>query len=359
MNPRKGKVINQGRRLNWACSFILFIQVSSISALELPRWSGDEQQRITSNNLLAEESVLIAKDALTNKEIVDLVDLPLAQLPPPHSDAKPLADSDLDQNHHDSSDYFQGHLEEYFTAAPTDYLIDPLKLLTMPEAMDLKGFLNYHAENSDLDIYVYLFDAKQQMPAMQNMGNLLWSQLPKEGATAAVFYFLGEPSKSQVMIVGDDAAQYGDIRKVLDTAKIKASEKSAPAAQLDAFNVQLSISLYWLENSLAESQTVAGINLQEVAAEGLEEKPSRYAVLFQLVAPYLVYGISFLTVSVIGVFLWMKWQKNRVYQFPIIELPKRLGADYAAGVGDVIAFQNQLLSPARQRAQRPEYFPEI
>jgi len=38
-----------------------------------------------------------------------------------------------------------------------------------------------------------------------------------------------------------------------------------------------------------------------------------------------------------------------------MELPRRLGADYAAGVGAVLAFHNKLGSPSSQRDQVPDY----
>lgn len=69
-------------------------------------------------------------------------------------------------------------------------------------------------------------------------------------------------------------------------------------------------------------------------------------------------GIILLIVLVVA-FVLRKMGKGRVYEFPLSDSPKRLGAEHAAGVGAVIAFQSHSLPPSEQRNKESEFLSDI
>ena len=96
---------------------------------------------------------------------------------------------------------------------------------------------------------------KENLPALYTIEKLCEDHYADAPLTAIVFCFLGNPERSQLAFAGQGAAEVLalDRRKMLESAMIKAMEKSDPAMQLEAFIVQLSISLFWLESKRAET----------------------------------------------------------------------------------------------------------
>ncbi|MBT8036510.1 MAG: hypothetical protein KJO21_03095 [Verrucomicrobiae bacterium] len=257
------------------------------------------------------------------------------------------------------------YLEDYFLVSPTSsegYLIDPQRLLSMQETMDRKGFLAYHAEDSEVDIQVYLFDAQQEIPDPYSIEELVQSHYASNPLSAVVFCFMGEPSRNVLAFAGEGSANIPDpyVGKILESAQMKAQEKSDPSAQLESFVVQLSIKLYWLEKGLEESRRAAvPVAVRSANPEGNQGERSPSPGVMATLGPYLFYGVA----ATIGIVLaglgigiaWVLWRRSRTYHFPVIEPPRRLGANYAAGVGAVLAFHNKLGSPSSQRDQVPDY----
>lgn len=52
-------------------------------------------------------------------------------------------------------------------------------------------------------------------------------------------------------------------------------------------------------------------------------------------------------------------ERSKHYLFPLIETPQRLGANYAAGIGAVLAFHSKVGSPSSQRNQVPDYLTRV
>ena len=56
------------------------------------------------------------------------------------------------------------YLTGYFEEKPELYLVDPQSLLGTKEKQDLQSFLDYHASDSSIDMYIYVFGGDQQIP---------------------------------------------------------------------------------------------------------------------------------------------------------------------------------------------------
>ena len=249
------------------------------------------------------------------------------------------------------------------------------QLLSKQEHPDRSGFLEYNAEGSELKIRMYLFDSKENLPDSYTIEKLCEDHYADAPLTAIVFCFLGNPERSQLAFAGQWAAEVLalDRRKMLESAIIKAMEKSDHVMQLEAFIVELSISLFWLESKRAKTLAAqAAERSRELAGKawasgnGVEKvevvtaiDASGFSVLKSHLHWIILGFLSLLCLIAGCVFGWLIWTRSRRYHFPVVETPERLGASYAAGVGAVIAFHKKLGSPSSQRNQVPDYLKRV
>lgn len=258
------------------------------------------------------------------------------------------------------------YIGDYFDQSPESYFIDPQRLFSNQETLDQEGFLEYYADESEVAVRIYLFESYQQVPAPYTLERLVEDHYSEGPLTAVVFYFLGNPKRNQLMFGGEGAADVSPerLRKILESAQIKAMEKSDASTQMESFIVQLSISIYWIEQAtlaareLERSSLIGGGGVQSPGASS-SQTPSLLAQL----QPYWFHGI----IGIISVALtlfsivmaWVAWRRSRRYRFPVLEFPQRLGAEYAAGIGSVMGFHNKLDSPSHQRDQIPGYLTRL
>ena len=363
--------------VKWSLIYLLLSMSSMLCAQSLPSWTPEELKALKKGEIIAGADILV--DGYVDNT------LPLIA---PEPEVAPLETSESDSDY-DPAIIPVEYLEKYFAHSSKHYLIDPQKLLGKQERIDREGFLDYHAKDSAIDIKIYLFDALQQIPASYSIEKLVKKRYEKTPLTAVVFYFLGDPSRNQLVFGGEGASEIdaNTVRKMLESARLKAMERSEPSAQLEAFIIQLSIRLFWLEKEQAElaGQVVEAKVQEDAKAVPEPEKvvdppvlapkkaterhkkphtiPEIEPSLFLKLKPYIPYicvGISGLTLSVIALLMTViLWKRGRIYRFPVFEVPCRLGADYAAGVGAVIAFHSNVGSPSSQRDQVPDYLRRI
>jgi len=353
----------------WLITLAVFLSSlgCDVSARALPQWSPEDQVRLEKGELVVGASLLV--DPAPNRaqpvspDVVPVVPTPIAPMVPlsPLEPVPPGVELDTTQ-------IPVAYLDDYFTTSLESYLIDPQRLFSNQETLDQEGFLDYYAGESEVDIRVYLFDAQQEIPVGYSLKRLVEERYAEGSPTAVVFYFLGNPERNQMMFGGKETVMVSDdaLRKMLDQAKIKALEKSDSASQMESFIVQLSISIYWVEQSMLDAQSLETAAAVTAAGGGLEEDSDGDAetpgALAQI-QPYLGYGIiglvsGFLSLLALALALVL-WRRSRRYTFPVLDLPRRLGADYAAGIGAVIGFRNNQDSPSSQRDQIPDYLTRL
>ncbi|RTZ69008.1 MAG: hypothetical protein DSZ21_00680 [Tenericutes bacterium] len=255
------------------------------------------------------------------------------------------------------------YLRDYFDQKPDSYLVDPQRLFTNQETLDLEGFLTYCADESDVDIRVYLFGAHQKLPDGYSLKRLVEEQYADGTLTAVVFYFLGNPKRNQIQFGGKDSqiVNAEKLRKMLDLAQVKALEKTDPVAQVESFVVQLSISIYWIEQELKELQ--ARLQDQEenpmVEKKAVSQPKKEKFNLMEVVQPYLLptFLVLLAVGSLIATLIW--WRRSRRYYFPVLNVPHRLGGEHAAGIGAVMRFYDKTESPNRQHREISDYLTRI
>lgn len=251
-------------------------------------------------------------------------------------------------------------LEPYFGQRPANFLVDPQEMLSRQQYRDREKFLEYHAGDSEVNLYIYLFDTEQQLPTEFTIEGVFEEHFARSGSTALVFYYLGAPERSEMVLSEDIRAVVSQEKqdRARHTAIQEALEKSDFCYQLDNFSVELSIRLYWFEKEMGSPGRVepGGEDLlarqEGVPAAGLprtESKAMRYL-------GNAVWGVLLLAMAAVLVWVGRVVARRRLrYVFPEVEVEPLLGAPHAAGVGAVISFASAQLPPSQQRDQVPDY----
>ena len=249
----------------------------------------------------------------------------------------------------------------YFAERPSAFLIDPQGLLAPLHFRERLAFLDYHAGDSLIDLYVYVFAGDQEIPAEVGDEEMMERFFASGRPAAVVYYFHGEPTRSALKLSPSLAARIPELerRRVLENPVIQASKEFDPARQLETFLVQMSIRLYWLETLLTEEKG-APENTGEVKRPAVQ-KPARHSVAdalapwIELLRPWMLPALGMAGGAlVLALTLWWLRRRSR-YQFPDLEAEPRLGGAHAAGVGAVISFASASEPPASQRDQIPGY----
>lgn len=249
---------------------------------------------------------------------------------------------------------------EYFDARPKSFLVDPQGLLSRVDYRDRLSFLNYHADDSSIDLFVYVFKGNQEIPE-EGMEEELLERFFKQGRPAAViFYYMGKPQRAvlQLSLALTNVVPSAEQKRAMESAVIQASKDEDPSRQLEGFLVQMSIRIYWMEKMLV-SGTVVGEEQSGIrAAVGAQEhKPTAIEKLQPLINEFKGFIIPAAAAgALLLVLIMIVWAKRRsLYRFPELDVEPRLGGSHAAGVGAVISFVSASIPPASQRDQVPDY----
>ena len=248
----------------------------------------------------------------------------------------------------------------YADKRPDTFLVDPQLLLSISEREQRLNFLNYHASDSAIDLYVYLYRADQRPPLEWHGDGWVDKIFGNSRPAVIVFYHVGNPKDSSIRLTRQLAEKIPlpEQRRSLETAKMAALKKADRFDQFQAFLVQMSTRLYWMERMMIDDKKETPAPAATVeqkdkksTAKGIE----KIRPLIIMMTPYLMPGASAITVILL-LWAWTAWRRSRAtYRFPEFEVEPRLGGPHAAGVGSVISFGRAAPSPAFQREQLPEY----
>lgn len=314
----------------------------------LPNWKVGEPHAaewVAGSDLLANEQTR-EEDGAPDEEVMEFV--------PPAAGEIQATESSL-------ADVPEKFWPAYFAERPGTFLIDPQDLLGPADKRERLAFLNYHASDSSIDLFVYVFGGDQEIPGEVRQEELA-ERLFSEGRPAAiVFYFMGAPDRSVLRLSPSltDTVPAAEQRRVLESPVMQALAKADPPAQFEAFLVQMSIRIYWIERMIGAGEQNAETIAVPLKAFVAKEKKSK---LVELMRPRLEKARQFAMPAAAtagGLLLALAlrfWLKRRArHRFPDFDVEPRLGGAHAAGVGGVISFASATLPPASQRDQVPEY----
>lgn len=253
-------------------------------------------------------------------------------------------------------------LAAYFAQKPKEYLVDPQGLLAAKDFNDRLNFLKYHAGDSSIDFFVYVFGGEQEIPgevrAEETMERLYITGKP----AVVVFYFLGAPQRSVIHLSPSltEGVPAAEQRRALQSSVMSAFGKLNFTDQLEAFSVQMSIRIYWMERMLrgAPGPEESVVEVPRVLPAKQKGRKLTDQWREMIVAWWEEWwGLAALGAGAVmlGSAFWA-WMRSQVrMKFPEFEVEPRLGGTHGAGVGAVISFASAAVPPASQKDQVPDY----
>lgn len=249
--------------------------------------------------------------------------------------------------------------EEYFRFQPNAYLLDPQHLLEVKERDQLLSFLKYHAEDSALDLYIYVFGGDQELPREMSEDGVMRRFFSKGKPAVVVSYFYGMPQRAVMDVSPDVAGKIvaAEKRRALDSCVLQASKKTGFGDQLEAFVTEMSIRVYWMERVLKAGvvgEVLAVLPQVEKKVNKRKGSQEKIVEMWGYVSPHLLWvgvGAAGLVglVGIWGVRYVMRRRAACIFQ--VLEVEPRLGGGHGAGVGAVISFSRQSPSPSAQRQE--------
>jgi hypothetical protein len=324
----------------------------------LPEWDDQELEALESGEYIPGSSLMgkLAREILDSEsQEVIVLDPEIQQLP----DEGPKS---LEWSKAIGEEY----LPAYFRGKEVGYLVDPQELLATQEFRDRETFLNRHARDFIIDCHFYLFDGLQEIPEEESLEALVESHYDGDNPLAVVFYFMGNPGRSQLVFSNRvvDVIRLEEREMVLRLAIEDALEKSDSASQLESFSIQLSVGLERLEEIVSkEGGSLLGgqIFVMDEKNRSLPNQPSLGDKLLsnQWFSNTLI-GLSVLIPAcLIGLKVYRITRKRKTYVFPIAEGSGLLDAPHGAGVGGVLSFVSATAPPSSQKQDVPDYLQKI
>lgn len=324
---------------------------SSLGEAPLPAWNEGERSKLEADGWVAGDRLLTdeSNEDSIEPEVIEPLDLPLPN-------AGDLGETQVPEN-----PVPEPYWESYFGLRPQVFLVDPQKLLSPNDERERLEFLKYHAGDSSIDLYVYVFNEDQDIPGEVRDEELM-ERFFSEGRPAAVlFYYMGAPQRSTLSLSPSltDVVSAAEQRRALESSVMQAFKDVEPARQFEAFLVQMSIRIYWMERMIHGDEDAPVVQavpeVSHIPEEGKSSLARHLAPLKEMAMPYAVPAGAVFGALFVGAVLISVLRMKRRYLFPEFDVEPRLGAAHAAGVGAVISFASAAVPPAAQRDQMPDY----
>lgn len=246
----------------------------------------------------------------------------------------------------------EGELADlYFAHAPIDYLIDPQRLLTEQKSNDIMRFLEFHADESKIRIFVMAIGENQKIPEDVDLQELHRKWFSDEPAVLMLYY--REQPQLTELIFNDsirDSLPKSVFDRILQNCLREGAVADLAPDQVEKMAIELSIQLYWLSR-LMESENkddpamVAASNVHEMIASAdapellreyapgifIDESGKMLSLVLTLV--FVLGGLA--AVGCFGwVLMWWRGRENvsgEPLLFPEFRIARRLGGEFCGG----------------------------
>lgn len=240
---------------------------------------------------------------------------------------------------------------EFLTACKNalsgEYLIDPDALIPEIESHSMERFLEFHARDSAIPLYVIVMDRDRKLPSNIELNEFAARGLATKTACLLV-YPLGEPWRARLFANQSvhDLAPGEFLRETMRTCLEEAMLTSDTNDQLHRYSVHLSTRLFWVQKNLGTPATPDASPrneqaISEVAAE-LKLPLTRKMSSLETIA---VMGLTGLLAAGAGWHITRRLrergqlrQQNRVWVLPEPETIPRLGGAFSGGGGGMIRY---------------------
>lgn len=325
--------------------FLLFLTcltttLANIEEPPLPQWNSQNRTPTQNQNPVA-QSILLSLESDTAT-----LELPF---PPSSSENQTTISEENLVSYED--------LDAYFAQRPTGYLVDPQNLLPPLNSAWISSYLAEHAQNSTIDIYLYIFNTGQHIPGDVRDEETVERLYNSENPAIVIFYYLAEPQRANLYLspLLTEHISAAEQSRGLKNTIVQAIDHSEPFAQLRTFIDQISIRAYWMERTLEKIPPANPATPQNPTAETPTPSPLLpWHSLSQNTRKGIIITAASL-ITLLTLLAGLKWHKSRKQiHFPPAKTEPRLGAANAAGVNAVISFTKHSPPPAKQRNLLPE-----
>lgn len=323
----------------------------ALAESELPTWNDHgERAKLEASGWFA-GSLLLVNEPLSDEETINLPAPTGSEI---QDSIKPV-------------DWLpEAYWKAYFGEKPQSFLVDPQGILSKADHKDRLAFLNYHAGDSAIDLYVYLFKGSQEIPGEVREEELIERCFSNKRPAVVIYYFMSEPTRSVLYLSPSLAEKIppSERQRALESSMMSAISKPSPAAQFEAFLVQMSIRIYWMERMIG-SET-AGAPPLAMSTNHKPKEAKKPSELMLKIQPWIEKAMPMVKPAaatagtMIIMMVGIAWLRRRArHRFPEFEVEPRLGGDHAAGIGAVISFANAAIPPASQKDQMPDYLRRV
>lgn len=246
----------------------------------------------------------------------------------------------------------EGELADlYFATPPVDYLIDPQRLLTEQKSNDIMRFLEFHADESPIRIFVMAVGENQKIPDGIDLQKL-HAQWFSDSPTVLMLYFREQPQMTELIFNESirNSLPKSVFDRILQNCLREGGVADLAPDQVEKMAIELSIQLYWLsrlmkqenpeQSPIAAASKVHELMASQDAPELLREYApgifinERSKVLS--VAVTLVFVLGALAVfGLVGwIVLWWRAREGVTGEpllFPDFQLHRRLGGEFSGG----------------------------
>ncbi len=209
------------------------------------------------------------------------------------------------------------------------YLVDSSGMLTQTQAEELADYLQQHAQQSLIDLYVVIHRS--------NNRNVQAPKAAEEGGVV-LFYESGKPERARLLALGKSTVLGKGVTESLrDSCMELAAAATAREEQLGKFVEGMTTQLKEVEKALAKVKSYQRSTVPQ-------ERPSSPAIqllVFSRLGVLLALGIAL--GGVWSVFSYRSWKARKELEEAPVHLPgvkihPRLGAPYGGGNQAVMSF---------------------
>ncbi|MBK8093260.1 MAG: hypothetical protein IPK32_15045 [Verrucomicrobiaceae bacterium] len=238
-------------------------------------------------------------------------------------------------------------------ALPQEFLIDPDSLISEVPAEEMTRFLEFHARDARIRIFVLVLPSDRQIPTVAELEKAAGGTLTRTDSCLVAFP-LSEPWRAR-LFVSKSVHEQTSASFLSETAHAclrNALEVRDPVDQLQQFCTELSTRLFWLQQTLigerrksGETQPLREMALQQSAdsfSGALTPSLSLFSIGWRSVILLVL-----LLLTVTGIALWMVrrfllWSRlqrqNHIWLLPEVEPTSRLGGAFTGGGGFMIRY---------------------
>lgn len=331
---------------------LLFMAMAANAQVEtpLPAWDAEDRAKMVKDGWMA-GWLLPEFESVPDEAEVE---------PLPASIENPTPDEFAEAPEYET-EVAEEFLDAYFEAEPAVHLIDPQELFAAEERKDLEAFLELQADDSSIDLFVYVFGEHQMIPGDVRDEEMVERLFSERKPAAVIYFYLGAPQRSAMLLSPSltDSVSAAEQRRALESSVLRAFGRDIPFDQIEAFLQQMSIRIYWM-GRMAKGTAVETMESIPEGEDALSFSKKKPVVKERAKLPPWVKEAGVMLASSLGCLLAlggmvMCWRVRAGFRFPEFEVEPRLGGNHAAGIGAVISFGSPAVPPALQRKQVPDY----